>query len=122
MKSKVIKTPFPEEEYSQYTKTVGASKEPFSPEQIKQILVIATQDFEKGTISSDQLSSIGNSLFQNLVKNKNPHEDSELFGAVLASSELSFYIRKPELKKQFTCFLKEVLEFKEKYSTTSSLR
>jgi len=120
MKSpKVIKTPFPKEKYAEYVKLVGASKEPFSVEQIKQILVIAIKEFEKGTISSDQLSSIGNALFQNLVKDKDPHGDSELFGAVLAASELSFYIRKPKFEKQFMDFLNEVIVFKKKFNNSS---
>lgn len=77
--------------------------------------MIAICDFRKGDVSVDQLASIGDILFQSLVKLKNPQEDSELFDAVLAASELSFYVRRPKFINQFGIFLKEVFEFERKF-------
>lgn len=106
---KVIKTPFPNEVYEQYLQIYNAINKPFNEEVISKILNTATNDFLKGTISIDQLSSIGHRLFKETVSL--PEANEELFSAILASAELSYYVRRPELGEQFNQFLKEVIHY-----------
>lgn len=113
-KLRIIKVPFPSDKFEKYKKIVGVREGKFiSKDQIKKIFLLALEDFKKGKISSDMLSAISEKLFNFFIKNNEFKKDQDLFFALEAASELSFYIRHPE-SKNLNLFLKEVLEFDKK--------
>jgi hypothetical protein len=108
---KTIKIPFPFDKFFEYEKKVGVKEESdFGIKEIREIFLLSINDFKKGKISSDELSSISEKLFNLLVKNNLFKQDENLFFAIQASAEISFYTRHPE-SENLNRFLKEVLDF-----------
>lgn len=111
---KTIKLPFPEKLYSEFTSKHGVENDGFSEEKIKELYVFVVESFSKGESSIDTISSICTKLFDKVVQ-ITKKEETDLFQAVLAGSELAFYVRNPNLLPQFNGFLKEVFNYAEEF-------
>ena len=88
----LIEIPFPEEKYNTYLAKlpVTPSGEP-TTQQKKHIFISAVDDFKKGTLSLDELSSIADNLWSSLNATEKATED--LADAMYAAAELNFYLR-----------------------------
>lgn len=108
-------SPPPQERLEYYLERTGArSLETLTFEQRKKIFLLAIKDFMDGRFGVDALASFSMDL--NDYK-KDPKtfttEETELFSATLAGSELSFYVRKfPDM---FGGFMTEVKAYFDKY-------
>lgn len=108
--NKTIRTPFPEEFWSKIKTEVNIQGEKFSEEQIKRIYVLVVDAFLGGDISTDAVAGICNKMFDKVVQIKGK-DDSDLLQAIIAGSELAFYIRNQNLLIQFNGFLKDVIRY-----------
>ena len=111
--NKIITIPFPYKKFEEYKKKAGieSEKKEINADQIKKIFLMTIKDFEKGTISIDELSSISEKLFNFMVKvRKLIEEEKTLFSAIESAAELGFYVRHPD-SPFFKQFLEEVLDY-----------
>lgn len=75
------------------------------------MFLVAVEDFKNKNISVEQFSSICHFLFGKIVKNNLLLKDKNLFGAILAGSELDYYRTQPKNNKQYENFLDEVFAY-----------
>ena len=122
--TKDAKSTHQNETLSNLLKRVGANSiDSLSFEQTKKVFLLSTDMFLHEEICLDELSSIASGLLYF------PHEttqdaEEELSSALLAGSELSFYVRKiPETESKtgnFISFITEVKDYFEKYKDEAS--
>lgn len=114
-KAQTIEVPFPEKAFRSYLKTYGVPLEKLTGEQIKSLFMVCIKDFQAGSISLDDLSTISSRLLWNrLMKLDKKCLSTKLGSALYAAGEIAFYSRranKGPLAKTFLKFLTEVLIF-----------
>jgi hypothetical protein len=104
---------FPKKEYKTFTKQVGVSDpENLSEGQVKSVFALSVDAFLRGEFSSDDIASVCGVLLNQLEKLKEK-DDPFLFDALMAGSELGFYVRGKNLLKQFSAFMETVLNYRE---------
>ncbi len=108
---KTIKTTFPRDLFKRYINQIGIKGKDFGILQIRKIFLIAVEDFKNKNISVEEFSSICHFLFGKIVKNNLLLKDNNLFGAILAGSELNYYRTRSKNTKQYKVFLDEVFVY-----------
>jgi hypothetical protein len=109
--NKIISTPFPSKEFKKILLKCEVNNiDQITLEQMKKIYILTVDLFLKGSLSTDGIASIFNNLFTKGTYLNN--EDKNILDAIIAASELSFYIRKPEVSNLFMNFLKEVIDYR----------
>jgi hypothetical protein len=101
--------------YKKYIQQVGVKEaKDLTINKINEIYSFMVMDFLAGNISTDEISSICNKLFDRASKFSGT-ENNDIFEMVNSGSELGFYIRDPKLLPLFNSFLKKFLSYGEKF-------
>jgi len=108
---KTIKTTIPRDLLKRYKSQIGIKGKDFGISQIRKMFLIAVEDFKNKNISVEEFSSICHFLFGKIVKNDLLLKDKNLFGAILAGSELDYYRTQSKNTKQYKDFLDEVFAY-----------
>lgn len=92
-----------------YLKELGlTSIQESSLENANKLFVSVIEDFKKGKLSIDELSSFGFEVFHGVAKK---HKDSDLFQASLSASELSFSVRSEATYSNIPSYLRDIDTF-----------
>lgn len=108
---KTIKTSIPRDLLKRYKSQIGIKGKDFGILQIRKIFLVSVEDFNNKNISVEQFSSICHFLFGKIVKNNLLQKDKNLFGAILAGSELYYYKTQSKNTKQYKDFSDEVFAY-----------
>jgi len=110
-----INTPFPEEKFQAYLKTIGASSEDkLTQEQAQLLLVMAISDFKTGKLGLDELADMGD-----IVWTREESKLTDLARASYACAELTFTVRRVTASKeatmQFVDYIADAFTYYEAY-------
>jgi hypothetical protein len=89
-----------------YLKNMGITQsQKLTKETAEELFIKVIEDFKKGIISSDVLSSFGFNIFHEVAKK---YPDSDLFRASLSASELTFTLRTKTVFKNISGLLEDI--------------
>lgn len=120
-KSPQITIPFPEEKFQKYLESTDSKDlEKLTVEEITKLFVSMVRNFDRGVISSDELSEMSAKLWQSLVHKEksgefNKEKNKDLFESLLFAAELGFYARVTHLPNSYIAFIRRIFDFADKH-------